>query len=102
MAQLTNEQWSAMTQEDRDKFLRGLVTYNGKTVTGRFPAQPDPQTLDFTVQSRPLTNEEVEATLRRVMNEPPVDKSPLVDVDYASIERRIMAQHFTKGTDNED
>lgn len=34
MAQLTNEQWSRMTQEERDAHLRGLVSY-GKTVTGR-------------------------------------------------------------------
>ena len=38
MAQLTNEQWSRMTQEQRDAYLRGLVSY-GKTVTGRFSAE---------------------------------------------------------------
>ena len=57
MAQLTNEQWSAMTQEDRDKFLRGLVTYTGKTVTGRFPAQPDPQTLDLWAYAHNMARE---------------------------------------------
>jgi len=81
MAQITKEQWAAMSQEERDRMLRQAVSphkmpqaFDTVSPTGRFTHNvPEVQYIGGTRTGRFAEN-------------------PLADVDYAVIEQRVMAQ----------
>lgn len=86
MAQLTRDQWAGFTQEQRDKFLRGLVTYSGGTVTGRFTQPPKP-VLELKRLRRMHNNYNRAHGYETFDNEADM----LLNADYSAIERRLLA-----------